>query len=89
MNRTALIAAALAAAAAITPAHAVVKRKISNIPTDKGLKKVLSYFDAVRGHYDADGDGTLSDTERAAWEAEVKAGQFPPPPPPCFPLPEQ
>ena len=87
MKHTFILTAAIAAVAITTPAHAA-KRATASVPTDAKFKKVLHYFDAVLAQYDADKDGKLDDTERAAWEADVKAGKFPAPPAPTFPLPE-
>ena len=86
MKQTSILIAAIAAAGLATQAHAA-KRTTSTVPTDGQVAKVCNYFAAVRGHYDADKDGTLDDTERAAWHADVEAGKFPPPPAPVFPLP--
>ena len=87
MKPSIILTAAIAAVAIITPAQAA-KRATASVPTDARFKKVLHYFDAVLAQYDADKSGKLDDTERAAWEADVKAGKFPAPPAPTFPLPE-
>jgi hypothetical protein len=71
------------AALSFTGGAEAAKKSRGYLPTDAQFKRVLDYYAAVFGHFDAD----ENETEHAAWQAAVVAGEFPIPPLPTFPLP--